>query len=253
MAFSLVVGSLVVVEGRGAGMLEVDNEDGTWSVGFNNGSDADIQTTDIKLACEQMCKPSISQRDAAALLAARHARTAGVLADADERTKQLLKLAWGQGRGFMAEIVPCFWIGDKVAASQDLVGLQERGICAIVNCTTELPHYHEATEGMSYMRVPVQDADCADIGAYFDSACAFIDEALDVGKGAVLVHCHAGRSRSATIVLVSLMRRLKLSLSEAMSTCMEKRWITPNPGFQALLAKEEHRLKKSQECLEGNL
>mmetsp|Transcript_2341 Transcript_2341/g.4640 ORF Transcript_2341/g.4640 Transcript_2341/m.4640 type:complete len:246 (-) Transcript_2341:258-995(-) len=240
MADSFVVGSLVVVRGR-HGMLEVDNEDGTWSVGFDDGDDGDIPTADIKLAEVQMRKATSAERDAAALLAARHASTAQELAAADERTKELLKLAWSQGC-FMAEVIPHLWIGDRASASQDLVKLRERGICAVVNCTVELPNYHEAAEGMSYLRVPVADAECADISAYFDSACAFVGTVLDSTDSAVLVHCHAGRSRSATIVLVCLMRRLGISLSEAMATCMAKRWVTPNPGFQALLAREEHRL-----------
>lgn len=242
MADSFVVGSLVDVTGRGHGMLEMDNEDGTWSVGFDDGSDGDILLADIKLAEVQMRRPTSSELDAAALLAKlRNASTAAELAVTDERTKELLKLAWNQG-GFMSEIIPRLWIGDKVSASQDLAGLHSRGICAVVNCTVELPNYHETADGLNYLRIPVADEERADISAHFNSACEFIDAVMNSADGAVLVHCHAGRSRSATIVLVFLMRRLGISLSEAMAKCMAKRWVTPNPGFQAMLAREEHRL-----------
>ena len=54
------------------------------------------------------------------------------------------------------------------------------------------------------------------ISDYFDEAADFIEEALG-GKESVLVHCEAGRSRSATIVMAFLMRRDHCSLSEALS------------------------------------
>lgn len=238
----LSVGCNVTVDGRGAGMLEVDNDDGTWSIGFDDGSEGDFPIEQIELAMDQMWRPPCSQRDAAALLAARHAHNAKELQETDERTRELLKLAWAPGK-FITEVVPRLWLGDKASAQMALVAMEERGIRGIVNCTVELPHYHEGT--LRYMRVPVKDVDNADISAYFDSACAFIDEILD-SDGAVLVHCHAGRSRSATIVLVCLMRRLGLSLKCALGKCMERRWVTPNPGFNRLLVREERRLVENQ-------
>lgn len=240
MSTVLVVGALVSIDGRGPGMLELDNEDGTWSIGFDDGSEGDIPQAQIVLSAVQPWKPAQSYQDGAALLAARHVRDGRMLAAlTDERTKSLLKSSWNQGK-FMAEIVPRLWIGDRAAAELDLASLRERGICAVLNCTVELPNYHE--ECLRYMRVPVNDADNADIATYFDPACNFVEEVLNSEGGAVLIHCHAGRSRSATIMLVCLMRRKRISLKEAIATCMERRWITPNPGFQRLLAQEECRL-----------
>merc|ERR1711879_81305 len=100
-----VVGSHVKVDGRGAGMLELDNEDGTWNIGFEDGSEGDIPEEQIVLSVEQHWRPSSSDKDAAALLAARHARHSRDLAEADERTKELLKACWSKGK-CMAEIIP---------------------------------------------------------------------------------------------------------------------------------------------------
>jgi hypothetical protein len=44
-----------------------------------------------------------------------------------------------------------------------------------------------------------------DIGRFFDAARAFIDGAAAAG-GAVLVHCHEGKSRSVTLVLAYFMQ-----------------------------------------------
>ena len=55
------------------------------------------------------------------------------------------------------------------------------------------------------MRCPLRDMEEEDIGAYFDTARDFIDAAAAAG-GAVLVHCHEGKSRSVTLVLAYFMQ-----------------------------------------------
>ncbi|MGL5100977.1 MAG: dual specificity protein phosphatase family protein [Plesiomonas sp.] len=47
----------------------------------------------------------------------------------------------------------------------------------------------------------------------------------------MLVHCWAGMSRSATIVLSYLMLKQNMTLKEAINTVKEKRGILPNRGF----------------------
>ena len=55
------------------------------------------------------------------------------------------------------------------------------------------------------MRCPLRDMEEEDIGAYFDTAREFIDAAA-AAEGAVLVHCHEGKSRSVTLVLAYFMQ-----------------------------------------------
>ena len=55
------------------------------------------------------------------------------------------------------------------------------------------------------LRCPLRDMEEEDIGAYFDAARDFIDAAAAAG-GAVLVHCHEGKSRSVTLVLAYFMQ-----------------------------------------------
>ena len=68
-------------------------------------------------------------------------------------------------------------------------------------------------------------------------AQAFIDEARR-GGGAVLVHCVAGRSRSATVCCAYLMHQASapLSVAHALHHLRECRpWVEPNSAFQAQL------------------
>ena len=55
------------------------------------------------------------------------------------------------------------------------------------------------------LRIPISDMEGEDIGRWFDAAQAFIDGSLAAG-GAVLVHCHEGKSRSVTLVLAYFMK-----------------------------------------------
>ena len=72
----------------------------------------------------------------------------------------------------------------------------------VLNASNDLPNVFEDERGTSvptYCRIPVDDADDADIGAHFERSFEFISRALKTG-GAVLVHCRQGVSRSATLV-----------------------------------------------------
>ncbi len=56
--------------------------------------------------------------------------------------------------------------------------------------------------------------------------------------GVVLVHCNAGVSRSASVVIGFLMSQEKMSFDEAFSAVKTARpHIQPNPGFMSQLKK----------------
>ena len=70
----------------------------------------------------------------------------------------------------------------------------------------------------------------------------FIRNAFMEG-GRVLVHCHAGISRSATTVISYLMSEHGLLLNAALQFVRNKRWfINPNPGFIKQLQSFEREL-----------
>jgi protein-tyrosine phosphatase len=74
--------------------------------------------------------------------------------------------------------------------------------------------------------------------SYFDEAYNFLgtnniilEKCRTEGKNA-LVHCQLGKSRSATIVIMYLMKHLGMTLREAFKYTKEKRYIVnPNLGF----------------------
>lgn len=61
-------------------------------------------------------------------------------------------------------------------------------------------------------------------------------------EGKVLVHCHVGVSRSATLVLAYLMLKQNLTLVEAICAVKESRGVIPNRGFLRQLIKLDEQL-----------
>lgn len=91
------------------------------------------------------------------------------------------------------------------------------------------------------------DSANANIRQFFDDTNKFIKEAVN-NFGSVLVHCHAGISRSSTIILAYMIGELGFKLDEALKLCQEKRTkINPNKGFIKQLEEyqEELTLKKN--------
>lgn len=61
-------------------------------------------------------------------------------------------------------------------------------------------------------------------------------------SGKVLVHCHVGVSRSATLVLAYLMLKQNLTLVEAICAVKDNRGVIPNRGFLRQLIKLDGQL-----------
>ena len=77
----------------------------------------------------------------------------------------------------------------------------------------------------------IDDVPTAPLHRYFARAHKYCAEALG-SDGRVLVHCMAGRSRSATIVAAHLMMAERISTAEALASIASKRpGIDPNAGF----------------------
>ena len=65
----------------------------------------------------------------------------------------------------------------------------------------------------------------------FKECIEYIDRVIDDG-GRVVVHCMAGVSWSATVIIAYLMTKNKCSFKEAFDYTRSKRMvINPNPGF----------------------
>ena len=86
-----------------------------------------------------------------------------------------------------------------------------------------------------YKHIDVDDSLTQVISKYFDECYEFIQRANDVG-GKILVHCHAGVSRSASIVIYYIMVTYKLNYHDALKMCRRGRpVVSPNVNFQTQL------------------
>uniref|UniRef100_A0A3B3QHE8 Dual specificity phosphatase 19b n=1 Tax=Paramormyrops kingsleyae TaxID=1676925 RepID=A0A3B3QHE8_9TELE len=92
-----------------------------------------------------------------------------------------------------------------------------------------------------YKTLNILDLPETDITSYFHETSQFIDQVKAEG-GVVLVHCNAGVSRSAAIVIGYLMSREGLAFNAALALVKAARpAIRPNPGFY-------EQLKDYREC-----
>ncbi|XP_034758558.2 dual specificity protein phosphatase 14-like [Acipenser ruthenus] len=141
--------------------------------------------------------------------------------------------------GGIAQITPSLFLSrGNVASNRSL--LLSKGITCVVNATIELPNFN--WPHVEYVKVPLADVPHSPISLYFDSVA---DKIHSVGRkrGAVLVHCAAGVSRSATLCLAYLMKYHRMSLAEAHAWVKSRRpVIRPNAGFWKQLIEYERRL-----------
>lgn len=116
----------------------------------------------------------------------------------------------------------------SVETAMDYNLLKMNGITHIIN----LSHIENIfPTKFTYYRIKIDDIPNSNIKQYFPSTFKFIDDALNK-NGKVLVHCTAGISRSATIIIAYLMTKLKIPLNQAIDyTRTQRSIIAPNPGF----------------------
>lgn len=111
--------------------------------------------------------------------------------------------------------------------------LQAKGITCVICVTLSVqcptPNYRNSF--IEFIRIPVDDIPQSQLSLHFDRVADKIHEVKKKG-GRTLVHCFAGRSRSATLCIVYLMKYDKMTLKKAHSYVKSRRsLIRPNPGF----------------------
>ncbi len=117
------------------------------------------------------------------------------------------------------------------ASSKEL--LQKFGITHIL--TVAKGHPAQFPHSFKYKIIPVLDMASTNLKRRFNECIEFINECLSNG-GKVLVHCFAGVSRSATIILAYMMQEHGLSYHAAIKFVKNKRaLINPNDGFRTQL------------------
>lgn len=167
----------------------------------------------------------------------------------------------------MHEVRARCWLGSFDAAL-DSVAVAAKGIDHILSVGSEcgwmlrLPGETPSTQArqprefradcVRRLLVYVHDEPWADLAAHFTQCSDFIDAALSQPGSQVLVHCMAGRSRSATVVAAYLMRNEGLTAADALASVALARDVNPNPGFVAQLQRYEHALREGSTTPDRN-
>lgn len=138
------------------------------------------------------------------------------------------------------EIIPGLWLGNAKNAEImcDKVGAI-LNVNHINNRPTKPEHAH-----IKYFHLPIYDKEGQKIELYFDATYKYIEK--NIARG-IYIHCHAGTSRSATIVIAYLMRKRCISLKDAFHLVKSKRMcIAPNLDFIKSLQQYEITLGTTQ-------
>lgn len=132
---------------------------------------------------------------------------------------------------------PWLWIGNENDAINS-VWLEANKITHFVHVCRDCRCIFDKRNTNRHLHIGIKDELDAPIQDHFESANAFLSRAKDEGAN-VLVHCSAGVSRSASIVLAYLIN-MGFTYVDGMTFLKEKRpCVNPNIGFcEALMMYE---------------
>jgi len=149
----------------------------------------------------------------------------------------------------MDQIIPRLFISDDIAARDKSLLLKYK-ITHVLNITVNIPNKYESE--FVYMKLNIFDFENQNISQYFDEVCEFIDKALmENENNAVLCHCNAGISRSASFIIAYLMKKkIYPRYKDAYNHVKKCRpIISPNRGFgKQLSLLEEKTNPQKKKC-----
>lgn len=141
-----------------------------------------------------------------------------------------------------SKVLPFLYLGNERDAA-DLQRIKELDISYVLNITSHVPKYFEG-QGIKYKRLPASDSACQNLRQYFEEGIEFIDEARQNGAN-ILVHCHAGVSRSATLTIAYILKHSKMTMMDTYRYVKGKRAIiSPNFNFMGQLMEFEQSLNQ---------
>jgi len=150
------------------------------------------------------------------------------------------------------QIISNLYLGGVDAAVNPKL-LEQQGIAAVCCCLRELEFpTREFCPAIEYYRVDVEDISREPIELFFSEATEFIHSWISHERP-VLVHCRAGVSRSASVVIAYLMTYHKFSLHDAFFLVRSRRNIvTPNIGFMEKLGEYEEEIANTEATIDIN-
>lgn len=143
-------------------------------------------------------------------------------------------------------IIPRIYLGNYIIAA-DEKWLKENNISVVFNCTKHLPFANVKNVKHRY-RVPVDDSlmeeDLKKMGLWSFEIIYKLHEEYKKGAN-ILIHCHAGRQRSAAVVAMFLTFLTKKPINQMIGYVRSRRPIafTPMPNFYRSMIFFEKILK----------
>jgi len=123
------------------------------------------------------------------------------------------------------KIAPRIFLGNE-DASKDASFFKKNRIKAVLNCSRDLDMPFKENPKIEYLRIPIDDslkqADIKKAEELIPIAVAFIHKHVVIEKSCVLVHCYAGRQRSAIMLAAYLVSKGKSPI-EACKLILKKR------------------------------
>ncbi len=137
------------------------------------------------------------------------------------------------------EIIPHLFLG-SIGSASNLKQLQNCKITHILCCASGIKNFFP--NDFKYLNLDILDSEKVNIKQYFEQTNKFIGDAIK-NNGNVLVHCHAGISRSSTILMAYIMNSQKMGVDKVLDLLKSKRdKVNPNAGFIEQLREYEKEL-----------
>jgi protein-tyrosine phosphatase len=112
-------------------------------------------------------------------------------------------------------------------AAKDREFFDTKNIKAVLNCSKDIPNHFAHKRDIEYMRIPVDDSlkerDYELMYQYMPCIVEFIHKHANIQGNNILVHCWAGRQRSAISVAAYLVSKYGLTPHDACKLVLDKR------------------------------
>jgi len=130
----------------------------------------------------------------------------------------------------MTEVVPRVFIGD-INHAYSRKWLRDHKITHIVNAAVEIPNYHK--DMCVYYNMNMVDYDRQSLSPQIQNAYRFMENAFKNTRDTrVLIHCHAGISRSSSTLIYFIMKMYNVPFVTACRYVkMKYPKANPNNGF----------------------
>ena len=126
-----------------------------------------------------------------------------------------------------------------IHGAMDINQINKYNIVNIIHCTKNIPNYFE-NMGVVYTRISIDDTTSQHIENYFDETFNIIENSVNNNMN-ILVHCHGGVSRSATILIAYFMRKNNWSYTISYDFIKSKRPII-NPNSEFTIALQNYKV-----------